>query len=574
MKSADKQFEQGFHKRFAKKQTKFDYQKGVIVSETVDGQPGFVNVDISGNIVPVLCKGVPPTLGMNVWVGYKPEEPSKFQVIDSAGSYPTGVGGDIGSGFGGYAPATYYEWLVGPDPLNVHLRAITFLKIGMSPSGGMNAQLYAGQIYDGTDYIGIDKQDLDLTSYIPATADKAAMVLVTINTSGTAVLTDGSDVDLSTLTTRAAVLAALPSIPSNTAFVCGAIRVFEGQVALHENKTINDFLDLRFQDNANFDYTNYPDLISALAAIGSGANPFEIDGVLAVTTNAVNEWLITGNTTVSGWYIYCRTTGSASDTIVDVNKNGMTIFTTQANRPTLAYNDANKWAVSGTPDFTTFVAGDVLSIDIDQVATGAADLVVVPIITQTAAGLTVKDVSTTVPNVTEITAVGGVVSTTGAGLATITVTPEAHTIVQIVNTEITSASTVSSLITLDDTIPQNTEGTEIMTRAITPTSATNLLYFDVSVSVSPDTANWIIMSLYQDSTADALRTSMNFVTTSTAGTTARLIHRMVAGTTSSTTFKIRVGEVVAGTLTINGNSSARLFGGALVSSITITEVTV
>jgi hypothetical protein len=117
---------------------------------------------------------------------------------------------------------------------------------------------------------------------------------------------------------------------------------------------------------------------------GSLGNPFEVPGVLAVVAEAAPQWLVTGDTTINSWYIACDTLGTASSTIVDIHKNGTTIFTDQANRPTLAFNDGNGWAVSGVPDFVDFVAGDILTIDIDQVATGAADLVVMPQGTATA----------------------------------------------------------------------------------------------------------------------------------------------------------------------------------------------
>lgn len=47
---------------------------------------------------------------------------------------------------------------------------------------------------------------------------------------------------------------------------------------------------------------------------------------------------------------------------------------------------------------------------------------------------------------------------------------------------------------------------------------------------------------------------------------------MTAGTTSSTTFKVRVGRSTSGTVTINGSSGAGLLGGVQVSSLTITEL--
>ncbi len=51
-----------------------------------------------------------------------------------------------------------------------------------------------------------------------------------------------------------------------------------------------------------------------------------------------------------------------------------------------------------------------------------------------------------------------------------------------------------------------------------------------------------------------------------------LIHSMISGTTSATTFKVRAGgNSGLGTTTFNGSASARKLGGSLASSITITE---
>lgn len=112
---------------------------------------------------------------------------------------------------------------------------------------------------------------------------------------------------------------------------------------------------------------------------GAGNPSFSVDGRLAVA-NDVSAYICTSTGTVEAAYIYCRTPGSASSTIVDVHKNGTTIFTTQASRPTLLFSDADKVAKSGTPDVTAFVENDVFSIDIDQIATGAEDLTVVLVI--------------------------------------------------------------------------------------------------------------------------------------------------------------------------------------------------
>lgn len=146
-------------------------------------------------------------------------------------------------------------------------------------------------------------------------------------------------------------------------------------------------------------------------------------------------------------------------------------------------------------------------------------------------------------------------------------------LVQVVNTETGAVSTGTTTIPFDNSIPQNTEGTEFMTLAITPTNAANILYIDVTVFVTVTSTPWMIVALFQDSTADAIATVATFNNLSTAGATITFRHKMTAGTTSSTTFKVRIGPSSAATITFNGQSGARIFGGVAASSITISEVT-
>lgn len=144
--------------------------------------------------------------------------------------------------------------------------------------------------------------------------------------------------------------------------------------------------------------------------------------------------------------------------------------------------------------------------------------------------------------------------------------------VQVAATTYSAVATGTTTLPQDDTIPQNTEGVEFMTQAITPKSATNVLEIKVIGVFSSTIDNNLCMALFQDSTASALACSMqrcaSVVNTSVQ---IQLTHYMVAGTTSSTTFKIRCGGNGAGTTTFNGQSSARLYGAVPKSSIVITE---
>lgn len=153
----------------------------------------------------------------------------------------------------------------------------------------------------------------------------------------------------------------------------------------------------------------------------------------------------------------------------------------------------------------------------------------------------------------------------------------AGSVVQVVNTITGAAQTGSTTLPNDDTIPQNTEGFEVMTLAITPNSATNKLKIDIVAHVShaSDSLDFAA-ALFQDTTANALAVGSIFQHTA-AGNYANPIvftHYMAAGTTSATTFKVRVGSATAGTVTFNGWSGARKYGGVYASSITISEIKV
>jgi hypothetical protein len=63
--------------------------------------------------------------------------------------------------------------------------------------------------------------------------------------------------------------------------------------------------------------------------------------------------------------VYSDTAPAGADLIVDVNKNGATVFSTQANRPKVVAG-ANA-GLSVAPDVTALAVGDRLSIDVDQV---------------------------------------------------------------------------------------------------------------------------------------------------------------------------------------------------------------
>jgi hypothetical protein len=144
---------------------------------------------------------------------------------------------------------------------------------------------------------------------------------------------------------------------------------------------------------------------------------------------------------------------------------------------------------------------------------------------------------------------------------------------QVVSTITGAVATGTTVIPFDDTIPQNTEGDQYMTLAITPKSATSKLVINVVWCGSHNGgATTLIVALFQDSTANALAVTDNTIGNTNYLTTIPLNYTMTSGTTSATTFKVRVGGNAAGTTTFNGQNGARSFGGVMASSIVITEI--
>lgn len=144
---------------------------------------------------------------------------------------------------------------------------------------------------------------------------------------------------------------------------------------------------------------------------------------------------------------------------------------------------------------------------------------------------------------------------------------------QVVTTQPGTSSSGTTVLPYDDTIPQNgADGDEVMTLAITPKSATSKLIIDVVIFADASATCMISAALFQDSVANALSAVSQLHSTAGTGQSLSLVYSMVSGTTSATTFKVRIGPSISATVYFNGNSSGRLFGGVAASSITIREM--
>lgn len=148
-------------------------------------------------------------------------------------------------------------------------------------------------------------------------------------------------------------------------------------------------------------------------------------------------------------------------------------------------------------------------------------------------------------------------------------------VLQVVNTQTGAVSTGTTQIPNDDTIPQqSTEGTQFMSLSVTPKSATNKLKITVITQVSLSGTGTSTTALFQDSAENAIACTRTTVAANGYMYTNTLVHYMTAGTTSATTFKVKIGPDSALTVTFNGSAGAGKMGGTLASSITIEEIQV
>ncbi|QTA90639.1 Uncharacterized protein dnm_067000 [Desulfonema magnum] len=151
---------------------------------------------------------------------------------------------------------------------------------------------------------------------------------------------------------------------------------------------------------------------------------------------------------------------------------------------------------------------------------------------------------------------------------------KAGKILQVVHNQTNEFKTSDQAIPWDDTIPQQTEGVEVLTVAITPGDSSNLLLVEAAVHATEDnnTANRLMLALFENSESDAIATAVgdtNVVRDSLQ--TIPFKHIMTAGTTSEITFKLRAG-LEAGIININGGYLGRKLGGTLYSTLTVTEI--
>jgi hypothetical protein len=136
----------------------------------------------------------------------------------------------------------------------------------------------------------------------------------------------------------------------------------------------------------------------------------------------------------------------------------------------------------------------------------------------------------------------------------------------------TANAALSTVIPMDDTIPQITEGTEIISIAMTPVSTTNKfrIRFEGQGAAASASAQ-LVWGIFRVGTSNALQAgyvqapSIDFAYQMAGGA------EYVPGVLTAETIKLRVGAN-SGNMRMNGTSAARFLGGASAVEMIVEEI--
>ena len=133
-------------------------------------------------------------------------------------------------------------------------------------------------------------------------------------------------------------------------------------------------------------------------------------------------------------------------------------------------------------------------------------------------------------------------------------------------------TTIATGIPFDDTIPQKTEGTEIITVSITPSSTSSKVRVRFSAPVLYANNGNTTCAMFKDSVQNAIAVAS---VQSSHGEmhVAFLEFQHSPATTSAITYSVRI-AASSGTIYVNGDATGRKYGGAAVATLVAEEIKV
>lgn len=229
----------------------------------------------------------------------------------------------------------------------------------------------------------------------------------------------------------------------------------------------------------------------------------------------------------------------------------------------------------GIPDITNLVttlAGKVDTTAVIDVAHGGSGRA-----TATAYGVIIGGTTATGAHQSvALGTAGWVLTSNGAGAAPTmqapapTVVPNG-TVINSVLATYTSNANLTTLIPFDDTLPQNTEGTQILSASLTPTSTTNKIRARFFGFGTTPTAGDVLTAAMFNGGANAVQATCMQFGTANYLSPLPMEFEYTPGSTSAQTITVRVGAAVS-TCRMNGTAGGRLFGGAAACTLVLEEI--
>jgi hypothetical protein len=200
------------------------------------------------------------------------------------------------------------------------------------------------------------------------------------------------------------------------------------------------------------------------------------------------------------------------------------------------------------------------SISVTTITNRSMSTSAVSTVTLSAASMSVTNIAFTSLDATSISA--SVAAFTSLNVAGVTV--------QTVIATYTTVTSTTDAIPLDDSIPQQTEGLEIISQAFTPKFASSTILIDVTISFGAGTGVSCCGAIFKDATANAVRAGGTGGLSSDLGSFG-LKYSEAAGSATARTYKLRVGPE-SGTMFLNQTSASDTLGSRQACTMVITEI--
>lgn len=144
-------------------------------------------------------------------------------------------------------------------------------------------------------------------------------------------------------------------------------------------------------------------------------------------------------------------------------------------------------------------------------------------------------------------------------------------LIQYVYDEYTDNTNLTTVIPFDDTIPQISEGTEVLSVEITPSSASSKVIIRGQVTGATDGPGAALsLAVFVNGGADAIFADANIITTANHCEAIAFEFEHSPASTAPQTYSVRVGPS-GGTARLNGVASGRRFGGVMKSTLIAEE---